>query len=665
MVDFRKWLLASAATALLLGLGSSAFAQGTPAFVCQGTAGNPNVVRAEGVAELVGDLVLNCTGGAPTAFGTPIPLSNVLISLNTNVTSRLTSATPGSLITEALLAIDDPFPTGNGGPVPTNATQPAGSPSTQLGCIADGLHGCGITGTGIAFGTFSPYSGSAGHYNVFQGISNGSPNQLTWLGVPIDAPGTQGTRIIRITNVRANACMLGVSSTLIPTTITELIGINGGETIIINGPQQVVGEVEKGLTSSVNSLLTSPGFGPPTYAQCNNLNAFLLMGFGGSTGYLQLIATEGFAASFKPVSNFYDVGGFANLEQNVFGSSYNTESGFTDEKTISGLDESGRLIGLADTGTQIQFTVTGIPSGVQLFVPAYVDFVGPGGFQSYNDTGGVIWGGLSGGYAVLVSSGGGSGDYNPPTAPTGVPSITQITPTGGTAVITYLVEIANPSIQESMIVPVEAAWITSSSTSPLSGAVSVATNFAPLATSTELGVAAAPIPRFCQPYGPISLFTISPCTCNLLFPFVTSAAGFDTGIAIANTSEDPYGTATQSGTVNIWYYGSTTGGGAAPPTVTTGVINPGSVLTFSLFSGGSGVAATPGFTGYLISQANFQFCHGFAFISDLGAQKLAEGYLAIGLDISNAVFGGPGTGSLRGGITGTAPPPGFGEVQAH
>ena len=30
--------------------------------------------------------------------------------------------------------------------------------------------------------------------------------------------------------------------------------------------------------------------------------------------------------------------------------------------------------------------------------------------------------------------------------------------------------------------------------------------------------------------------------------------------------------------------------------------------------------------------ANFQYCHGFAFISDLGAQKLAEGYLAIQLD---------------------------------
>ena len=43
--------------------------------------------------------------------------------------------------------------------------------------------------------------------------------------------------------------------------------------------------------------------------------------------------------------------------------------------------------------------------------------------------------------------------------------------------------------------------------------------------------------------------------------------------------------------------------------------------------------ATPGFEGYIIAQANFQYCHGFAFISDVGAQKLAEGYLAIQLDV--------------------------------
>ncbi len=68
MVDFRKWLLAFAATALLFGLGSSRPThKEASAFVCQATAGNPNIVRAEGVTELVGDLVLNCTGGSPTA----------------------------------------------------------------------------------------------------------------------------------------------------------------------------------------------------------------------------------------------------------------------------------------------------------------------------------------------------------------------------------------------------------------------------------------------------------------------------------------------------------------------------------------------------------------------------------------------------------------------
>ena len=56
-------------------------------------------------------------------------------------------------------------------------------------------------------------------------------------------------------------------------------------------------------------------------------------------------------------------------------------------------------------------------------------------------------------------------------------------------------------------------------------------------------------------------------------------------------------------------------------------------LIFTLSNGGNfGIPATPGFEGYIIAQANFQYCHGFAFISDVGAQKLAEGYLAISLD---------------------------------
>jgi hypothetical protein len=130
------------------------------------------------------------------------------------------------------------------------------------------------------------------------------------------------------------------------------------------------------------------------------------------------------------------------------------------------------------------------------------------------------------------------------------------------------------------------------------------------------------------------VFSIVVCQCNLLFPFVTNQAGFDTGIALANTTVDPYGTTPQNGTVSIFYFGNTAGGGAPPAKQVTQVVPAGQELIFNLSGGGNfGVQATPGFQGYIITIANFQFCHAFAFISDVGATRLAEGYLAIQLDI--------------------------------
>ena len=37
----------------------------------------------------------------------------------------------------------------------------------------------------------------------------------------------------------------------------------------------------------------------------------------------------------------------------------------------------------------------------------------------------------------------------------------------------------------------------------------------------------------------------------------------------------------------------------------------------------------PGFDGYMIANCNFQYAHGFAFVSDVGARNLAMGYLAL------------------------------------
>ena len=167
---------------------------------------------------------------------------------------------------------------------------------------------------------------------------------------------------------------------------------------------------------------------------------------------------------------------------------------------------------------------------------------------------------------------------------------------------------------------------------PAPGASTVNVSFAPL---SNVGVASAtdPIPRFGDTSTPRAAFTINLCTCDLLFPFMTNTSGFDTGIAIANTSLDPFGTGPQQGTVKLYYFGSTAGGGVAPPPFVTQTVPAGQELIFNLSGGGNfGVPAVPGFEGYIISVANFQYCHGFAFISDVGAQKLAEGYLAIQLD---------------------------------
>jgi hypothetical protein len=164
------------------------------------------------------------------------------------------------------------------------------------------------------------------------------------------------------------------------------------------------------------------------------------------------------------------------------------------------------------------------------------------------------------------------------------------------------------------------------------GSATVAGSFAPVSTVTTAS-ASAPIPRFADTSTARTIFSISACTTNLLFVFLTNQAGFDAGLAIANTSVDPFGTAPQSGTCKLNYYGETTGGGAAPAAQTSAVVPAGKTLTAVLSTGGLyGIAATPGFQGYLIAQCQFQYAHGFAFISDVGANRVSEAYLALILD---------------------------------
>ena len=114
-------------------------------------------------------------------------------------------------------------------------------------------------------------------------------------------------------------------------------------------------------------------------------------------------------------------------------------------------------------------------------------------------------------------------------------------------------------------------------------------------------------------------------TTRLLFPFVTNQVGFDTSIAVSNTGLDSSGMVGNAGTCTVRYYGQTTGGGAAPASQTTNApIPPGGHLVFTLSAGGSfGIAATPGFQGYIEIDCAFPFAHGFGLLADVGVSRVA------------------------------------------
>lgn len=594
-----------------------------PSLQCVANAGVPPVVRAEGITELVGDLVLNCTGGVPTQAGALVPASNIEIFLNTNITSRLLSLS----WSEALLLMDEPHSTLNPS-VPLLACGAAGTNE-----LANNPGVCQAYGTGngrnVYAGTAAgPFGNPNARPNVFQGRQAGV-NSILFAGVPIDPPGTSGQRVVRITNIRANAAMLGISTTLVPTQITMFVSVTGSTALPINNPTQTVAFIQRGVASSFESK---------TFLQCVSESG---------PGQILLKVDEGFASSFKR-KNIAQQSLFAteypatiDQNQNVPGASYFSESGFvnldpsrdplpnppsqlvtTSIPPTRGFDSIRGLsrAGIADHGTRLILSITSLPTGAAVYAPSVVSLINP-------------FTGTTTGVAVMTNSAqDGSGGF-------GSTGATVISTSSGSLV--YEILYADPFVLERLEIPITVSY--GAYPSQNSPAVNVQTKLAvSLAPVSTVGTAStsAPIPRFVQTVSEKDLFVIRACNCNLLFPFVTSQQGYDTGIAIGNTSLDTgtdFYTLPESGTVTVHYYCGQPGCSSPASQTTNGPVEAGQQLAFTLSGGGSyGFTATPGFQGYLISQSRFRYCHGFAYVSALGAIPTANGasmgYLAIHLD---------------------------------
>jgi hypothetical protein len=248
---------------------------------------------------------------------------------------------------------------------------------------------------------------------------------------------------------------------------------------------------------------------------------------------------------------------------------YNTESMYY---PISGAPGNP---GLATNATQVALTFSSLPSGTTYTAPGSV---------------------TSGGTTLTLTS-----------APNANPVI-------------YTVTASSTGTYESFTIPITVNF----TGQPPLGTITVTASLFPGGGNTPV---ATNVPRFTTAGAGTGSLNIQPCETRLLFPFLTSEGGFDTGVAIANTSKDPFSTPNQSGACTLHFYRASDGSALTPQT--SNVVPAGGHLVFTLSGGGGGISALPNYTGYMIARCNFQYAHGYAFISDLGASKLAQGYLAL------------------------------------
>jgi len=147
--------------------------------------------------------------------------------------------------------------------------------------------------------------------------------------------------------------------------------------------------------------------------------------------------------------------------------------------------------------------------------------------------------------------------------------------------------------------------------------------------------------------GPVTVVNIVPANTTLLMPYALFLPPFDTGLAIANTTADPFGVGgggatPASGTVTLNFFPtSATGAGTSFSLTTSSTVRPGAGLSSdgTLAAGATwtvlmsqlltAAGQTGNFTGYVFISANFLDAHGTATISDFKTYSLTANVLVL------------------------------------
>jgi hypothetical protein len=662
MVDLRKGITALALLVLFVGLASAQVGgTGQVQLTCNTNVTVTPQLRSEGWTEQTGDITITCTGGnAITTVGSTIPLVNFKIFYSTNVTSRLLNSVYANA-NEALLLVDEP-----------GAAIPGDGPARAQKLCATPLTGCAAVvnydSRGVIFAATDtlgtgPSTAAASNYspNVYQGVADSAGgNAVTFFGVPVLPPTTTGSRVYRITNVRVNAQAQGGGSTSGAAAVVASIAISGATSLGIQNSSLVVGYVSPSLTATAATAKSLQQCVSKAYTATNISTLTFTENFG--TAFKTRVAAQNTAAYSGQNYPFLN-----GEHQNIPGAIYNSESNFIFQ-TAGGTTPAG----LADYGTRLKATFNNVPSGVTIWVSqnnvtnAVTPLAPPspvGG--SGGNTGTTGWAQLVNGETTGYGSLGitnSSSVFLTPASTSDVTSggitLVQVPISGGTGSAVWEVLNTNPNTNESFKFAVYSGVSPNLPqnipTAPNTSTVNL--SYAPVYTSgaATTGV----LPRFTGDSTPAgrTLVTTIICRTILLYPYIVNQIGLDTGIAIANTSQDPFtagsnATQAQAGTCTLSFYPADPTV-AIPPNFTTGTVKGGNSYA-DLLS-----AHAPGFQGYMFAVCNFQYAHGFAYISDIGVRNLSMGYLAL-------IIPDPGVGSRLAQPFGGDPAASAGEQDAH
>lgn len=230
----------------------------------------------------------------------------------------------------------------------------------------------------------------------------------------------------------------------------------------------------------------------------------------------------------------------------------------------------------------------------------------------------------------------------------GAPTVTLTAATLSSTTTTTVVSFTSTDLNAIETLAWDLTFSGVPATVPLTaGSITMTANMTPNGTGLTAGLPTntSGYPRFLSsPTATVTVGTITSATTTLLAPFaLRGGTRYDTGLAIANTTKDPFttGGATQaSGTLRFDLFprtiSGTTGAAGTQTTITTsGTVRPGTngggldatgnlpaggmwTATLSELMAAASPAVTGDFTGYIFIQANFVDAHGVSYILDNG-----------------------------------------------